>query len=389
MVPTLTSTAPEPIPLRAITLLINYERMISDPRYKGLKLGGTSRGDPQMITGVMKIAPRIWDNEPESVKRRTVHIFAPELENPKSDTVDTADTTDTTDSKTPPAACDIHSSASAGVIALSPAERDLIFHETRAHDGCYNATGMYQDFFALCPPGQEISIQVGNETPVSIDVSRRVILEYTLHEPKHNILSLIEHPSTCTSPESYTWTSSGASPSENHCVMAFFPSQHLVPSSGYFKPSSKPSKKLENAMIIDMTRLQYGDAGFGTYGENYFLGSYGDYSESMKGICGELKLKSIVGRTAGRLNDPDNQARVKTCARRAWERWMEREKEGWCEYCGRGGKELMMCGACKGRKVWYCCEEHAKKGWKLHKLTCESVGEKKVVFGPKRKEDVK
>ncbi len=40
---------PEPIPLRTLTVLLNYERVISDPRFKGVQLMKSSLADPGMI----------------------------------------------------------------------------------------------------------------------------------------------------------------------------------------------------------------------------------------------------------------------------------------------------------------------------------------------------
>ncbi|KAH6694814.1 hypothetical protein BKA61DRAFT_662751 [Leptodontidium sp. MPI-SDFR-AT-0119] len=357
------TTDMEPIPLRSITVLINYERMTSDPLYKGLKLGGSTRGDRNLSEGIKKILPKIWGSEPESVMRRSVHMF------------DTDTETGTPSSTNPPATCSIHPYASVGVKGHSRADLDLIFHETRGQNGCYNATGMYQDFFALCPEGQQVSIQIANEDPVLIDATARMVFEYTLHAPKHDIRSIIQQTSSgsdFSSDDKLWYFSSGASDSENHCVLAF---RHPENSDVFSK---------ENYFIVDMTRLQYGEAGYGTYGETYFLGTYEDYPTSMAKICGELEFRGMTTATTGRADEPENQVRVQECAKRAWERWMNREKEGWCEYCGRGGAELKRCGACKGRKVWYCCDEHNRKGWKLHKLTCKSQVNKKPVFGPPR-----
>ncbi|KAG4440083.1 hypothetical protein IFR05_004426 [Cadophora sp. M221] len=313
--------------------------MVSDPRYKGLKLGGSTRSDQNLSEGITKLLPKIWDGEPESVRRRFVHMFATDPE-----------TADRTSSDNPPATCSIHPYASAGVKYLSRADLDLIFHETRGQNGCYNAIGMYQDFFALCPEGQQVSIQIANEEPTLISATARS------DSPRID--------------DKLWYTSSGAHSSENHCVLAF---RH---------PSNGDIFSKENYYIVDMTRLQYGEAGYGTYGETYFLGTYEEHLTSMSKICGELEFNRMVTATKDQTNEPENQVRVKECAMRAWERWMNRDKEGWCEYCGRGGVELKRCGACKGRKVWYCCDEHNRKGWKLHKLTCESQVNRKPVFGP-------
>jgi hypothetical protein len=39
----------EPIPLRTLTVLLNYERVISDPRFKDVRLMSSSIADPGMI----------------------------------------------------------------------------------------------------------------------------------------------------------------------------------------------------------------------------------------------------------------------------------------------------------------------------------------------------
>ena len=57
------------------------------------------------------------------------------------------------------ATCLVHPDAAPEVHALSLADRDLIFNETRGHNGCYKAAGLYHDFFDLCPPGQKLTIQ--------------------------------------------------------------------------------------------------------------------------------------------------------------------------------------------------------------------------------------
>jgi hypothetical protein len=68
---------------------------------------------------------------------------------------------------------------------------------------------------------------------------------------------------------------------------------------------------------------------------------------------------------------PDRD-RLKACARRVWDRWQNRETQGWCAYCGKGGK-LLRCSWCKTAKVWYCCKEHQVSDRKLHKHTCEGI----------------
>ena len=127
----------------------------------------------------------------------------------------------------------------------------------------------------------------------------------------------------------------------------------------------------KNWFVVDMSRMQYGEAGRGVYGENYFLGTLSDFLESMKEVCKEA---TITGALFPRLvsgGNKENKERLMACAKKVWERWQNRETEGWCNFCGKPGRNLMSCGACKEKKVRYCCKEHQRFDWKLHKYTCE------------------
>jgi hypothetical protein len=123
------------------------------------------------------------------------------------------------------------------------------------------------------------------------------------------------------------------------------------------------------AYIADMTSMQYGKAGRGAFGENYFLGTWSQFwDEHIKGVCEDATFSRCAPKA--RIF-PKDEKRLMGCAKRVMERWLNREKEGWCEHCGKPGKELLRCGGCRDKKVWYCCKEHQRAGWKLHKHTCE------------------
>lgn len=42
----------EPIPLRTLTVLLNYERLISDPRFENERLDVSSLSDPEVVRNV-------------------------------------------------------------------------------------------------------------------------------------------------------------------------------------------------------------------------------------------------------------------------------------------------------------------------------------------------
>lgn len=131
-----------------------------------------------------------------------------------------------------------------------------------------------------------------------------------------------------------------------------------------------PGRKDKQQFVVDMTRMEYGDAGRGTYGENYFLGTLDGYMKSMRRICVDPELVNTWDACHTALGS-EAETRMKACAKRVWERWQNRESEGWCEHCGKGGKELKRCRGCRMAKVWWCCREHQLAGWTLHKHTCE------------------
>jgi hypothetical protein len=63
----------------------------------------------------------------------------------------------------PRTTCDIHPDADPDTRALSFAWRELIYHVMHGHNGCFEAIGLYQFFFSLCPPDQTVSIQIADE----------------------------------------------------------------------------------------------------------------------------------------------------------------------------------------------------------------------------------
>lgn len=127
--------------------------------------------------------------------------------------------------------------------------------------------------------------------------------------------------------------------------------------------------------IIDMTRMQYGEAGRGENGEPYYLGLTSSYLTSMSAICARLQIKWVTQQRLPNGTDKDNQARLEFCAQKAFFRWHNRHNERWCDYCGKGGSGLKRCGGCQSSQVFYCCKRHQAAGWKLHRHTCEKVKE--------------
>jgi hypothetical protein len=161
----------EPIPLRTLIVLLNYERMISNPLFEGVRLLQSTLTEPTLIWDLTGHARAIMytPGAPTSIKYATphnekcfrtllidhtfrqtnVHIFERYIEPKTSDT--------------PSTTCAIHPAARPETKALTPSQRELVYHETRGHSSCFKAIGLFNTFFKLCPPGQKLSIQIRNE----------------------------------------------------------------------------------------------------------------------------------------------------------------------------------------------------------------------------------
>jgi MYND finger len=323
-----------PIPLRTLTTLLNYERCISDRRFRGCKLIHSTFADPNLLDQIEPEFRQMLDSKPTSVKKIHLHVF-------RIDSDEITGTSSTNDIICPDAVPAVH--------ALPFVQRELIYHESRGHDGCYNAIELYQQFFDLCPPGQALSIQLKNELPVQVSPFTRRILEFKMKGPK--LLTI----------------STGMRTRENKkgTIITGLEQESLHSVLGFAGPKS------ENVdFVVDMTRMQWGESGRGQYGELYYLGSLAGYYEVMGKVCDGIEE---LGKGATHVAPSEHTKAMESCARRVWKRWENRDKEGWCDYCGVGSLErrLLDCSACKKKKVRYCCKEHQKAAWKLHKLTCE------------------
>jgi hypothetical protein len=183
------------------------------------------------------------------------------------------------------------------------------------------------------------------QEPVLVSLETRQIIRFEINGPKLNSITSI--------PSIPLTTHTGHTEDEHHAVTAFV---HTDDTNKF--------------VIVDMSRMQYGDAGRGLYGEKYFLGTLSDFLVSMKKVCKEATISGMPFPVLGGTGT-ENEKRLRACAKKVWERWLNREIQGWCNFCGKPGPNLMSCGACKKRKVNYCCKEHQRSDWKLHKYTCE------------------
>lgn len=228
-----------------------------------------------------------------------------------------------------PATCSIHPECNPTSHSLSPAQLEDIFYESRSHNGCCNTLTLYQESFDLCPPDQELEIQIKNEEPVLVKIFPRLIIEFKMTGPKiMNCESLILKEGGAT----YV---TGGEKQTVHGIL------------GFPAPGTDLAKAfLDDFLMVDMTCMQWGERGM--FGENYFLGRGGDWQDSMGNVC---YVMQELGIGASWIKDSPHTELMRKCAKRVWDRWVNRENAGWCENCGVGGK-LSACGGCRGRQIW-------------------------------------
>ncbi|KAF7882725.1 uncharacterized protein EAF02_006088 [Botrytis sinoallii] len=289
--------APEAIPLRTLTTLLNYERLVSDPRYKRTSLHSSTISDQTILPHLEGNA--LIKKRPASIQKINVHTFHHDASTPDS-TQDLALETSTTQ-----ATCTIHPSCDVATRSLSSTQLENIFYESRSHDGCYKALILFQEFFAFF---------LVNPFP-------RSIIEFKVTGPK-----LMSVQSLKLRNGGATYITGG----ENEGFHSIL---------GFPKPGTSVGQivNFDEFFVVDMTRMQWGKLGI--FGEPYFLGKGGDWQDAMDTICDDMKE---LGIGASWIAENQHTELMRKCAKKAWDRWNDRENAGWCDYCGVGGK-LSAC----------------------------------------------
>lgn len=159
-----------------LPLFSNYERCIANPRFLGTKLLHSTFADPNLSSYVGEETRRqIFDCKPASITQARLHLFRTDLES--NEVTGTAFANDRISPETHPS-----------VHTISFAQRELIYHESRGHDGRYKATSLYQYFLELCTAGQKLSIQIKSEPLVLVDPLSRSILDFRRRTTKFSLI---------------------------------------------------------------------------------------------------------------------------------------------------------------------------------------------------------
>lgn len=147
----------DPIPLRTIAVLLNYERTTTDPRFVGRQLVDYiptkySKESPYHILNPRK--GEATKNLSKTVRSRHEFVFSMRKNVPTNVPARTT--------------CEIGPNCTEAVRNLPPKRLEIIFQETRNLDGCLRAIRIYDKFVEHCSPGQLFSIQVAGEEPLLI-----------------------------------------------------------------------------------------------------------------------------------------------------------------------------------------------------------------------------
>ncbi|KAF5872970.1 uncharacterized protein Bfra_008248ia [Botrytis fragariae] len=347
--PKLIRVASQPIPLRTLITLLNYERVKSDWRYENLSLYHSSEMQSRGI------------EESDTVYTEGARCFCYD------------------DSPYPPdqqiwrqTTCRVHPEAPPGTRQLSSAQLERAFYESRSAEWGPMCELMYQLFFKFCGKDQQLKIQISDEQPVLVDASRMYVLHFASIHPRHRNLNG-EHQT----PDGVFHTLMLGS-CEGSVLVFPPPIKNMDLSSN----GEESHIEFEDCFVVDMLHMRYGKKGL--FEEPYFLGSGRQWESFMlANVCASL---IYCGVEQPSLTENREECSVQMWdwfyehSLRAFHRWIANDQNPnflWCDYCGIGGARFVRCCGEGDEMIRYCSEEHRQRGWALHRFTCKNKAEDK------------
>ncbi|KAF7954419.1 hypothetical protein EAE96_005541 [Botrytis aclada] len=344
----LVRVASQPIPLRTLITLLNYERTTSDWRYENFSLYHSSEMESRTIeefddTGYTERARCFcYDDSP----------YPPDQQIWRQ------------------ATCRVHPEAPPETRRLNSAQLERAFYESRSADWSVGWELMYLLFFMFCGEGQQVKIQISNERPVLADVSKMCVLHFVMFNPRHLNLNGKHRTPDGVFEKLMLGRCDGS--------VLVFPPPMMRPSSN----GGEVIVDFEDCFVVDMLHMQYG--GKGLFEEPYFLGNGRQWQDFMfDNVCEAL--------VHCRVDQPSLTQKQEECSLQMWDwfyekalrafhRWIAYDQNSkflWCDYCGIGGAKLIgCCGEGEEEEMTrYCSEEHRQRGRPLHRFTCENEDE--------------
>ncbi|ATZ53534.1 hypothetical protein BCIN_09g03690 [Botrytis cinerea B05.10] len=341
--------ASQPIPLRTLITLLNYERLTRDRRYENLSLYHSSEMESRKI------------EESDTVYTEAARCFCYD------------------DSPYPPdqeiwrqSTCRIHPEAPPETRRLNSTQLERAFYESRCSQWASGCELMYQLFFRFCGEGQQLKIQISNEQPVLVNASDMHVMRFVLIRPKHRNLNGEHQRPDSAFKKLMLGRCKGV-------ILVFFPPGEDTNS---LVNGSNPRTPFDDCFVVDMLHMRYGKKGL--FEEPYFLGNGGQWKDFMyTNVCAGI-VQPVLERPC--LTKKRAQQREEVWnwfferSLRAIHRWTANDQNSkflWCDYCGIGGaKFIICCGEGEREEITrYCSEEHRQRGWPLHRFTCKNKAE--------------
>lgn len=325
--------------LHDIALLLNYERATTDPRFRHAKLREVAARGADFQT--IRLSARAWT---EALVPKTGLVF----DMPKESGLSKAerDEPDLPSNMLPSVVI-----PSSPLRSLTNKDLELYYWQSRNQDGCYTTIAIFQHFMEFFPLElTRIRVRVvennkpRNYTTLADD---RTIVEVMLYEPRSMNFSAVVHNK---SPILYT---TGESTSMRHAVLSFPP----------------PTLDHKRECILDLSSLQFGDAGRGFKGRGTFvLEPVQDYLARLDTIAVRNNFQDAE-RTQ-RVRPSANDEFFVDVAKRAKARWEKRKTDPWCGHCGAPSRDTPLKRCAKCRVAHYCNAEHQLAAWPYHKHFC-------------------
>ncbi|KDR68725.1 hypothetical protein GALMADRAFT_256547 [Galerina marginata CBS 339.88] len=318
-----------------ISLLLNYERASTEPRFRQTKLREVATTDD--FKTVRLLTP-IWQ---EATVPRTGLVFDRTRPPPKK--------RDEPDLPTNMLASPIPNNLK----SLTPKELETYYWQARNHDGCFRTVTLFQHFIDLFPDFTRVRVRtVTKDKPrtYSTLASDRVIVEFQLFEPANMTMAMVL-------PDNQTHIS-GGQPIVDHAVLGF----------------SAPAANVDT--ILDLASLQFGDVGRGVKGRSLFVVEpIEQYVSRLSKYANHHDFHQA--KHSLRINDAPDSDWLREVAKKVKERWDNRINEHWCGHCGAPplGEDLKRCAPCK--QAYYCNSEHQLAAWPFHKHFCVDLNTKK------------
>ncbi|TRM63544.1 hypothetical protein BD626DRAFT_402358 [Schizophyllum amplum] len=359
----------ETLDLYDIALLLNHERVASEPRFRGARLVDISRDGQSFVDD--RLAPH-WDRTAYFKSAGVPIEKDPSV--PSFEFVSSSDeprrgaslifhndeaTSSTTDSPTNMIATDAQRVAAASLVGppyqfskvrLSDKECETLFLQSRSSAASETSVHLLQAFFNLYPADTLLRVRTydRNDPEYITSISHRLVLAYSLRGLRmHTIVSFL--------PETTCHSTPGADGRARHTVITF----------------GDASARWDNLRtVLDMSSLQFGDAGRGVKGKGTFvLEPLKAYDARLDHVAeaNDLLIEDMVPELPTTENNAEEERFLKEVAAKVKSRWDQRATEPWCGHCGAPAPKVQAkcCSAAR-----YCNRDHQVSAWPYHKMFC-------------------